>query len=102
MDSSFPSVSFAIRGDAARRRPVKRSCATMSEMLYDCGDRQSGTSLLGARGDLRRRIVARLQEHPEGLMPAARRTWLGVDKSLADTRLSMLCYITGCEHLSDR
>jgi predicted transcriptional regulator of viral defense system len=34
---------------------------------------------------MRRRIVALLQEHPEGLSPAQTRQLLGVDKSLADT-----------------
>src|SRR5689334_13648631 len=61
----------------------------MSEVLYNCGDRQSRTSLRGARGARRRRIVARLQEHPEGLMPAAMRTVLGVDKRMADTCLGL-------------
>jgi hypothetical protein len=41
------------------------------------------------RGDMRRRIVALLQEHPEGLTPAEMRTRLGVDKRLADTCLGM-------------
>jgi hypothetical protein len=41
---------------------------------------------------MRRRIVALLQAHPEGLTPAEMRTWLGVDKSLADTCLGMLRY----------
>jgi hypothetical protein len=44
------------------------------------------------RGDMRRRIVALLQDHPEGLTPAEIRTRLGVDKSLADTCLGMLRY----------
>jgi len=44
------------------------------------------------RGTMRRRIVALLQEHPEGLTPAEMRTQLGVDKSLADTCLGMLRY----------
>ncbi len=44
------------------------------------------------RGDMRRRIVALLQTHPEGLTPAKVRTLLGVDKSLADTCLRMLHY----------
>src|ERR1043166_3468335 len=44
------------------------------------------------RGEMRRRIVALLQEHPEGLTPAEMRTLLGVDKSLADTCLGMLRY----------
>ena len=42
-----------------------------------------------ARGEMRRRIVALLQEHPEGLTPAAMRTRLGVDKRLAATCLGM-------------
>jgi len=42
------------------------------------------------RGDMRRRIVALLQEHPEGLTPAEMRTLLGVDKNLSDTCLGML------------
>jgi predicted transcriptional regulator of viral defense system len=41
---------------------------------------------------MRRRIVALLQEHPEGLTPAEMRPLLGVDKSLADTCLGMLRY----------
>ena len=62
----------------------------MSEVLYNCGDRQSRTSLRGARGARRRRIVARLQEHPEGLTPAEMRTLLGVGKRVADTCLGLL------------
>jgi hypothetical protein len=42
------------------------------------------------RGDMRRRIVALLQEQPEGLTPAEIQTLLGVEKSLADTCLGML------------
>jgi len=44
------------------------------------------------RGDMRRRIVALLQDHPEGLTPAEMRTLLDVDRSLADTCLGMLRY----------
>ena len=44
------------------------------------------------RGAMRRRIVALLQEHPDGLTPAEMRALLGVDKSLADTCLGMLRY----------
>jgi hypothetical protein len=47
-------------------------------------------SLEDPRGDMRRRIVALLHEHPEGLTPAEMRTLLGMDKSLADTCLGML------------
>jgi excisionase family DNA binding protein len=42
-----------------------------------------------ARGDMRRRIVALLQDHPEGLTPAEMRIMLGVERSLADTCLGM-------------
>ena len=41
---------------------------------------------------MRRRIVALLQEYPEGLTTAEMRTRLGVDRSLADTCLGMLRY----------
>jgi hypothetical protein len=44
------------------------------------------------RGAMRRRIVALLQDHPEGLTPAEIRDLLGVDRSLADTCLGMLRY----------
>jgi hypothetical protein len=43
-------------------------------------------------GDMRRRIMALLQEHPEGLTPAEMRTLLGVEKNLSDTYLGMLRY----------
>jgi hypothetical protein len=49
-------------------------------------------SLENPHGDMRRRIVALLHEHPEGLTPAEMRTLLGMDKSLADTCLGMLRY----------
>ena len=41
---------------------------------------------------MRRRVVARLHDPPEGLTPAEMRTLLGADKSLADTCLGMLRY----------
>jgi hypothetical protein len=44
------------------------------------------------RGDMRRRIVALLQEHPEGLTPGEMRALLHADKSLADTCVEMLRY----------
>jgi hypothetical protein len=44
------------------------------------------------RGDMRRRIVALLQDYPEGLTPAEMRELLGVGRSLADTCLGMLRY----------
>ena len=53
---------------------------------------RSTGSIEDPRGDMRRRIVALLREHPEGLTPAEMRTRLGVDRSLADTCLGMLRY----------
>jgi hypothetical protein len=41
------------------------------------------------RGDMRRRIVALLQEHPEGLSPVQTRQLLGLDKSLGSTMKAM-------------
>jgi hypothetical protein len=41
------------------------------------------------RGEIRRRIVALLQEHPEGLSPAQVRKLLGVDKDLGSTMKAM-------------
>jgi hypothetical protein len=54
--------------------------------------RQPGTSAADARGDMRRRIVALLQDHPEGLTPAEMRTLLGIERSLVDTCQGMLRY----------
>ena len=42
-----------------------------------------------ARGAMRRRIVALLQDHPAGLSPAQVRRHLGAEKSLANTILAM-------------
>jgi hypothetical protein len=44
------------------------------------------------RGEMRRRIVALLREHPEGLTPAEMQALLGIERSLADTCLGMLRY----------
>jgi hypothetical protein len=41
-------------------------------------------------GDMRRRIVALLQEHPEGLSPMQTRRLLGVDKDLGSTMKAMV------------
>jgi hypothetical protein len=41
------------------------------------------------RGDMRRRIVALLREHPEGLSPVRARHLLGVDKDLGPTMEAM-------------
>jgi hypothetical protein len=43
----------------------------------------------GSRGDMRRRIVALLQDHPEGLSPAQVRRLLAVDKDLGATMKAM-------------
>ena len=53
------------------------------------GHQEPGVDL---RGAMRRRIVAMLHDHPEGLTPAEMRDLLGVDRSLADTCLGMLRY----------
>jgi hypothetical protein len=45
-----------------------------------------------ARGEMRKRIVALLREHPEGLTPAEMAEWLGVDRSLVDVCQGMLRY----------
>jgi hypothetical protein len=50
------------------------------------------TSPGAPRGEMRRRIVALLREHPEGLTPAEIRSFLGVDRPLSDTLLGMLRY----------
>jgi len=42
-----------------------------------------------ARGAMRRRIVALLQEYPEGLSPVQTRQLLGIDKSLGSTMKAM-------------
>src|SRR2546429_9211215 len=41
------------------------------------------------RGDMRRRIVALLQEYPEGLSPVQTRQLLGVGKDLGQTMKAM-------------
>jgi AcrR family transcriptional regulator len=41
------------------------------------------------RGDMRRRIVALLQEYPEGLSPVQTRQLLGIDKDLGQTMKAM-------------
>jgi hypothetical protein len=41
------------------------------------------------RGEMRRRIVALLQEHPEGLSPAQVRRLMGIDKNLGSTMKAM-------------
>jgi hypothetical protein len=44
------------------------------------------------RGAMRRRIVALLQDHPEGLTTGELRARLGVERSLVDTCQGMLRY----------
>src|SRR5689334_16174578 len=53
---------------------------------------QPDTGAVGSRGEMRRRSMALLQEHPEGLTPAEMRDRLGVGKNLGDTLLGMLRY----------
>jgi hypothetical protein len=42
------------------------------------------------RGEMRRRVVALLQDHPEGLSPAQTRQLLGIDKPLTSTMKAMV------------
>ena len=48
------------------------------------------TSAGDPRGNMRRRIVALLREHPEGLTPAEMQTLLGVDRRLTNTVSGMV------------
>ena len=50
---------------------------------------QPGAVLEDARGAMRRRIIALLQNYPEGLTPAQMRTLLGAERRLAATCLGM-------------
>ena len=53
------------------------------------GSRDRALSPAADRGDMRRRIVALVREHPEGLSPAQARRLLYVEKSLAHTMAGM-------------
>ena len=68
--------------DMPRRTPACRSEGA-------CGIAPAGPGT-APRGAMRRRIVALLREHPEGLTPTEMRTRLGVNRSLADTCPGML------------
>ena len=46
-------------------------------------------ALEAPRGDMRRRIVALLQDHPDGLSPVQTRQLLGLDKDLGSTMKAM-------------
>jgi Helix-turn-helix domain len=50
---------------------------------------RSASPIESTRGEIRKRIVVLLQEHPEGLRPVEMRSLLGVDKDLGDTCLGM-------------
>jgi len=63
-----------------------------SPTRHDPPQGQPGAQGGDARGDMRRRIVALLQAHPEGLTPAEIRGFLGVGRPLGDTVLGMLRY----------
>jgi hypothetical protein len=51
---------------------------------------RSSAALEPPRGEVRRRIVALLQDHPEGLSPAQTRQLLGSDKDLGSTMKAMV------------
>ena len=54
-----------------------------------CRGAPQSTPSLGGRGDMRRRIVALLQEHPEGLSAEDIRVYLKPEKPLGDTLQGM-------------
>jgi hypothetical protein len=76
----------------ARGAPQTRTRPQSSPRGQDQRHGQPAAQDGDPRGAMRRRIVALLQEYPEGLTPAEMRTLLGVDRSLADTCLGMLRY----------
>jgi hypothetical protein len=86
LDMPRPAPQDAPEAAPARRRP--ESLPLPQRPPQGQPEAQGGDT----RGDMRRRIVALLQDHPEGLTPAEMRTLLGVDKRLADTCLGMLRY----------
>jgi hypothetical protein len=51
---------------------------------------QASRPLPAPRGEMRRRILALLRDHPEGLSPAQVRQMLGVDKTLQSTMQAMV------------
>jgi AcrR family transcriptional regulator len=51
---------------------------------------QAARPLPAQRGDMRRRILALLRDHPEGLSPAQVRELLGVEKPLGKTMTAMV------------
>jgi hypothetical protein len=65
--------------EAPRSAPAPTSPPTPRTILVD----------VAPRGEIRRRIVALLQDHPEGLSPAQARQALGVEKDLGNTMKAM-------------
>ena len=74
-------VRIATFADTLRER-ARTSAARRGE--------RSRASPSGPRDDMRRRIIALLQEHPEGLSPAQTRHLLGADKDLHNTMKAMV------------
>jgi len=86
LDMPRPTPQEVLGATQARRRPERPPLPQRPPQ--GAPEAQGGDH----RGDMRRRIVALLQDHPEGLTPAELRTMLGVERSLADTCLGMLRY----------
>ena len=59
-------------------------------VVYENHEPQTTVPLPAQRGDMRRRILALLRDHPDGLSPAQVRHLLGVEKSLRSTMQAML------------
>ena len=88
MPSSAPSPTTRASPQEALGAP-QTPRRTQSPLAPHRGPQEAGGD---PRGTMRRRIVALLQDYPEGLTPAEMRPLLGVDRSLADTCLGMLRY----------
>jgi hypothetical protein len=89
------------REQAARKREALllhtlEQAQQQSQRLLDVGRSTPAPSMPGAppttfvaRGEMRRRIVALLQEHPEGLSPGQTRKLLGLVKDMGSTMKAM-------------
>jgi hypothetical protein len=90
------------REQAAREREalllhMLEQAQQQSQRLLDVGRSMPAPSMPGAppvasapRGEMRRRIMTLLQEHPEGLSPVQTRHLLGIDKDLGSTMKAMV------------
>ena len=78
----------SLREDLRQMPQVRRGRAPAAPQALPQGTPQR-TPSIGARGNMRRRIVALLQEHPEGLTAEDIRVYLKPEKPLGDTLQGM-------------